>query len=361
MTREQHSTSSSWLDLSVSMVNDAKDTETTPSVVRIVLDGICGDRWAKPVARVSDAYAKALKNANDEGKPDPVAAAKESVKKMKMKLPGVLFSGTFKKRAESEVERHSGLLCCDLDNCREPAELRAKLALDPHVQAAFISPTSSGVKTLVRIRADASLHRASFLAAQKYFKETYGIEIDPACKDPSRLCFVTHDPHVFIREEDAEIFEPLFEQRERRQADTEGAQDHVTPDSEDDALLQAKVGAPVVLLPGGGIRINQAYFIHRFALEHIVLFETIEQAFYVYDHATGAWKYSDPGKIKSLLREDWLRLAPAFGGATLLAMGTDAFFNQIVNGLRSHVGATGAFQRLQRGFLHIGNHIIEIL
>jgi hypothetical protein len=113
------------------------------------------------------------------------------------------------------------------------------------------------------------------------------------------------------------------------------------------------------LFPGGGIRINQAYFIYRFAREHTILFETIEQAFYIYDGATGAWKYSDPASVKSLLRADWLRLAPAFGGETLLAMGTDAFFNQIVNGLRSHVVATNAFKRLPRGMIHVINGMLK--
>jgi hypothetical protein len=82
----------SWLDRRVSMVNDAKDTETSPSVVRNILNGIRGDRWAKPVARVNETYEKALKSAFDEGKPNPVAAAKESVRKLKMKLPGVCCS-----------------------------------------------------------------------------------------------------------------------------------------------------------------------------------------------------------------------------------------------------------------------------
>jgi hypothetical protein len=109
MTREQHSTSSSsWLDLNVSMVNDAKDTETSPSVVRNILAGIQGDRWAKPVARVSGTYTKALKNAIDEGKPNPVAAAKESVRKLKTKLPGVLFSGSFINQIVNGLRSHVG-------------------------------------------------------------------------------------------------------------------------------------------------------------------------------------------------------------------------------------------------------------
>ena len=101
------------------------------------------------------------------------------------------------------------MLCVDMDNCAAPAELRAKLATDKHVLAAFISPTGSGVKVLVRVKADASLHAASFAAARKHFGETFGVSVDEACKDVSRLCFASYDPDAFIREEDAEILEPL--------------------------------------------------------------------------------------------------------------------------------------------------------
>jgi hypothetical protein len=168
-----HPTSNSWLDLSVSMVSAASETKTFPTSVGEALNGIRSGKWAKPVERVRVRYVKAFETAVEGGNPDPAAVAKDAVRRLKSNLPGITFSGSFKRRVNEEIESHSGLLCVDCDNCQEAADLRAKLALDSHVQAAFVSPTGSGVKALVRIAPDADAHVASFFAAEKYFLETY--------------------------------------------------------------------------------------------------------------------------------------------------------------------------------------------
>ena len=104
-----------------------------------------------------------------------------------------------------------------MDNCAAPAELREKLAADKHVSFAFTSPTGSGVKVVIRVKADASLQAASFAAAKKHFGETYAVTVDEACKDVSRLCFASHDPDAFIREDEAEVLEPLPQAEQEEQ------------------------------------------------------------------------------------------------------------------------------------------------
>ena len=180
-----------WSAMEVSMVASAKATETRSVTVGSVLADIKSGKWRKEVKAVTAGYAKAFEAARREGKADPAAVAKEAVRKDKEKLPGILFSGSFSRRAADALEQHSGMLCVDMDNCAAPAELRAKLATDQHVLAAFVSPTGSGVKVLVRVKADASLHAASFAAARKHFGETFGVSVDEACKDVSRLCFAS--------------------------------------------------------------------------------------------------------------------------------------------------------------------------
>ena len=39
---------------------------------------------------------------------------------------------------------------------------------------------------------------AAFEAAQSYFSRQFGVVVDPACSDVSRLCFVSHDPALFF-------------------------------------------------------------------------------------------------------------------------------------------------------------------
>ena len=124
--------------------------------------------------------------------------------------------------------------------------------------------------------------------------------------------------------------------------------------------LIAGCGVPFVALKGSGVKINHAYFVRRFCMEHHVVFETTENAFHLYDHETGAWQYVDNGVVKELMRADWLRISTAKGGNILSVMGTDALFNQFVSGIRSASGKANAFGRLGRGFLHVGNHVLEI-
>ena len=242
-------TPSPWLDLTVSMVSAANETKTFPASIGEVFFGIRSGKWAKPVGRVRARYAKAFEAAVEEGNPDPVRVAKDAVNRLKSNLPGITFSGAFKRRANEEIEHHSGLLCIDCDNCQEAAELRANLALDPHIQAAFISPTGTGVKALVRICPDAATHVASFFAVEKYFLETYTVTIDKSCKDVSRLCYVAHDPDVFIREDDATIIEPLKAESakvpEKPQAPKAAPKENPTPEG-------------LMMLPKDGLVTNSA-------------------------------------------------------------------------------------------------------
>ena len=136
-----------------------------------------------------------------------------------------------------------------------------------------------------------------------------------------------------------------------------------TPEVETDSLdaqLIAECGLPIVVRKGSGIKINHAYFVRRFCLEHHVLFETIEGAFYLYEDSSGAWKYVDAGVIKELIRADWLRIAAAIGGNALSVMGTDTLLNQLTSGVRSCAGRAGAFKRLRRGLIHAGNGMLQI-
>ncbi|MSU21631.1 MAG: hypothetical protein EXS30_09580, partial [Pedosphaera sp.] len=101
----------------------------------------------------------------------------------KKTLPAFCISGTAKSRTEPLV--HSGLLQIDIDKLNGTLEtLREKLKADPHIAFGFVSPSGDGLKLGLRI--DGTRHAESFLAAEKYFFETYGIRIDPAVKDRLR-------------------------------------------------------------------------------------------------------------------------------------------------------------------------------
>lgn len=152
------------------------DPAATLSLGELV-DGIAAGRWRKPI--------EAARAAKATGNTDRYAAAKKQ-------LPAVTLSGTFSARRADGLLVHSGLMQVDLDHISDPAATRDQLASDPHIAAAFISPGGDGVKAVAMI--DGGRHAEAFQALAAHMRRRYGLDIDPAVKDPARLCFVSYDP-----------------------------------------------------------------------------------------------------------------------------------------------------------------------
>lgn len=127
--------------------------------------------------------------------------SQEERDKRKRALPAFMASGTSKSgHKAADFREHSGLLQIDLDGIgeAEAAAVRDAIGQDAHILAAFISPSGSGVKALMRIPASKETHQAAFAAAAEYFRTRYGLEVDAKCKDISRLCFVSDDPGLVL-------------------------------------------------------------------------------------------------------------------------------------------------------------------
>jgi putative DNA primase/helicase len=120
---------------------------------------------------------------------------------IKKGLPCVQFSAAEASEGRGTV-RHSGLLQIDVDHIgiERAIELREQARRDPHVAAAFVSPSGDGLKLIIAIPADLGRHGESFAAAARYVREVHGHEADRACKDVARLCFLSHDPEAWCKE-----------------------------------------------------------------------------------------------------------------------------------------------------------------
>ena len=124
---------------------------------------------------------------------------KENLNAQKNKLWGFTWSGRFSTRNNTGLIEHSGRLQGDLDLKDKPRiyseQLRDRLGKDPHVEVAFLSPTARGVKIgiLIPICKDYQEHKRAYLAAERYFRETYDVKLGPSRKDISGLCFFSHD------------------------------------------------------------------------------------------------------------------------------------------------------------------------
>ena len=132
--------------------------------------------------------------------PHATETREELISWLKRGLPAIAFSGTFTHRSAKGLQTHSGLICVDLDDLPDPAATVAQIGAAPHCVAAFLSPTGTGAKLVLRVAAtDAQQHRKRvFPAVAAYLLATHGVTADKACSDVVRLCFVSHDPSITI-------------------------------------------------------------------------------------------------------------------------------------------------------------------
>ena len=92
----------------------------------------------------------------------------EKYKQEKKELKAVTISGTFFERKAADLIDHSGILQIDIDKVENPSMLRDKIAQDQHIISAFLSPSNQGVKALMLIPADHTLHKDIFFAPIPY-------------------------------------------------------------------------------------------------------------------------------------------------------------------------------------------------
>lgn len=210
-------------------------TGQTPKDCDLValLDAVRKGKWQEETSRARKLFAawKAVCPTLDSKK-SPEAQAYDAFKKT---LPAFCISGTAASR--TEPLEHSGLLQVDCDKLNGTLDtLRAQLKSDPHIAFGFVSPSGDGLKCGLAI--DGTKHAESFAAAETYFREKYGVKIDPAVKDRLRICFVSHDPELWTNDKAAPL--PIPERKE----------------PEPQARTSAEPG--IIVLPSGAVSISES-------------------------------------------------------------------------------------------------------
>ena len=170
-------------------------------------DNISVFRGIKPEPIKTTTWQTALKTIRSERFRELIEQARAikdpaEYRKFKTSLPSVTFGGTFKtKRNCKNISYPTGFIISDLDHLGNYTNLIFDfLTQDENVWFVFRSPSGEGIKAGIRaegIKADVE-HKQLFFAIERYFKEVYGLKIDPACKDISRLTFMSHDPGLWI-------------------------------------------------------------------------------------------------------------------------------------------------------------------
>jgi len=135
---------------------------------------------------------------------------REQYDKGKTNLPAFVFGGIFKEKVlNHNIIEVSGIVIVDWDgNDTEKANaVEKKLHEDKHTAFSFRSVNGIGIKAGVFVEGikDTKDYSAAYDALRIYYKRVLEVNIDENNKDIRRLCFVSHDEKVFIKEE----FEPF--------------------------------------------------------------------------------------------------------------------------------------------------------
>lgn len=165
--------------------------ETT---VRAVLTDIVKGKY-----RTNVAYLRDLLSKGDQ----------EGYSREKRNLPAITFGATFHDhRTTKDLKTYTSLLVLDIDDLgteEEVIRVENVLRKDKYVISCWRSPSNLGLKGIVYLEYKESfpleqiayLHQSAFVEVAKYFKSTYGIDLDESGKDVVRTCFVSHDNRLY--------------------------------------------------------------------------------------------------------------------------------------------------------------------
>jgi hypothetical protein len=112
----------------------------------------------------------------------------------------VTFSGTFSKREDKALIKHSGLITIDFDHVQDLEQLKLLLLKDEYFETEllFTSPSGDGLKWIIPVDTSRYSHAEYFEGIQGYIGQTYNLQIDKSGRDISRACFLVHDNNIFI-------------------------------------------------------------------------------------------------------------------------------------------------------------------
>ena len=124
-------------------------------------------------------------------------------KTLKNCLPYITFSGTFSKRANEALRKHSGLMVLDFDglSIERLEELKSQVCTIEWVCAVWVSPSGNGLKVLVKI--NENWHLESFVELSDFFVANFSLDLDKSGKDVSRSCFVSADKDLYFNPDSA--------------------------------------------------------------------------------------------------------------------------------------------------------------
>ncbi len=128
---------------------------------------------------------------------------KTSYSKAKLGLPALTFSGNFNGAHKKEnLIDYSHFIIIDIDNL-DPETIKSKKYLlfkNDFVSSIWLSPSGYGLKALINVASSPEMHKYAFDSIAKYLYLNFDIQADKSGSDICRLCFVSYDPDILMKE-----------------------------------------------------------------------------------------------------------------------------------------------------------------
>ena len=133
----------------------------------------------------------------------------DKAKKIKENTRAVMPSALMKegKKVSSNIKKLTGFIVIDIDQ-KVNEELLQRLTNDPYTAIIHRSFGGYGVCIFVKIKTSNDF-KETFQALEKYYFEKYDVVIDPSCKNPNRLRYMSFDPHISYNEKSSIFYRSL--------------------------------------------------------------------------------------------------------------------------------------------------------
>lgn len=142
-------------------------------------------------------------------------------RKLKSKLPCVLFCGEFTNGVEKDkdgikyisfrddrsLKKHSGYVPIDIDKLDDIDGRREELKSLPFIYAIWKSSSGQGLHGLIKI-ADHNKHAQHYRALSNYIPD-----LDKTAQNPSRVLYVSYDPEIYINDKCDTFYDIETEQK----------------------------------------------------------------------------------------------------------------------------------------------------
>ena len=189
----------------------------------------------------------------------------------KEKLPSVTISGLFVSRKDKQSEKHSGYIGIDIDDVQDLETVKETLKKDPYVYSVFVTVSGNGLCVIFKI--NGKKHRDSFYSISRYLYDKYKLIIDPTSINESRIRYVSWDPHIFIRYENVQEFNIMYEKEKK-----EKVQDIVFSKNDFDRLIDEIVDQKLNLCENYHEWLRICFsFVHQFQESGRAYFHKVSQ------------------------------------------------------------------------------------